>query len=105
MTRSSGAVPVRIPGPRAAGRRRRYGPPGRLPRPAAGDEDGGAAWNSAGDRPRHARWGGPARTGRSRPPAPAIPAGEVVASPPDGLAVIDADARFVDANPAAVQLC
>src|SRR4051794_7231171 len=49
--------------------------------------------------------GGPTLTGRSRAPAPAIPAGEVVASAPDGLAVIDADARFVDANPAAVQLC
>ena len=30
---------------------------------------------------------------------------EVVQHAPDGLAVIDAEARFVDANPAAVVLC
>src|SRR5690242_7984624 len=34
-----------------------------------------------------------------------VSAGDVVASAPEGLAVIDADARFVEANPAAVRLC
>lgn len=33
------------------------------------------------------------------------PAEEIVQHAPDGLAVIDAEARFVDANPAAAQLC
>jgi signal transduction histidine kinase len=37
--------------------------------------------------------------------APATPAEDVVRHAPDGLAVIDADARFVDANSAAVALC
>jgi PAS domain-containing protein len=39
------------------------------------------------------------------PTAPATSGGEVVRYAPDGLAVIDADARFVQANPAAVLLC
>jgi signal transduction histidine kinase len=38
-----------------------------------------------------------------RPPAGT--ADDVVAHAPDGLAVIDADGRFVEANPVAVQLC
>jgi signal transduction histidine kinase len=37
--------------------------------------------------------------------APATPGDEVVRYAPDGLAVIDAEARFVQANPAAVLLC
>jgi signal transduction histidine kinase len=37
--------------------------------------------------------------------APATSSDEVVEHAPDGLAVIDAEARFVDANPAAVLLC
>jgi PAS domain S-box-containing protein len=46
---------------------------------------------------------GPAAVGTST--APATSHDEVVRHAPDGLAVIDADARFVDANPAAVHLC
>ena len=45
------------------------------------------------------------RAGTGGSPAPATSAGDLVAHGPDGLAVIDADARFVDANPAAVLLC
>jgi signal transduction histidine kinase len=37
--------------------------------------------------------------------APATSYDEVVRHAPDGLAVIDAEARFIDANPAAVLLC
>ena len=37
--------------------------------------------------------------------APVVSADDVVTHAPDGLAVVDADARFVDANPAAVRLC
>ena len=37
--------------------------------------------------------------------ATSVSAADVVASAPEGLAVIDADARFVTANPAAVRLC
>jgi len=37
--------------------------------------------------------------------APDVPAADVVRHAPDGLAVVDADARFVDANAAAVLLC
>jgi signal transduction histidine kinase len=37
--------------------------------------------------------------------APATSHDEVVQHAPDGLAVIDAEARFIDANPAAVHLC
>jgi len=39
------------------------------------------------------------------PTAPVTSSDEVVWHAPDGLAVIDAEARFVDANPAAVHLC
>ena len=39
------------------------------------------------------------------PAASCTSAGEVVEHAPDGLAVIDAEARFLDANPAAVRLC
>ncbi|CCH88277.1 Two component signal transduction histidine kinase [Modestobacter italicus] len=46
---------------------------------------------------------GPAAVSTSAAAPPC--AGEVVAHAPDGLAVIDADARFLDANPAAVRLC
>ena len=38
-------------------------------------------------------------------PSTIISGDDVVRHAPDGLAVIDADARFVDANPAAVLLC
>src|SRR4051794_37123398 len=38
------------------------------------------------------------------PAAGTVPA-ELVEHAPEGLAVIDADARFVEANPAAVALC
>lgn len=41
----------------------------------------------------------------AEPTAPATSADEVVRYAPDGLAVIDAEARFVQANPAAVLLC
>ncbi|WP_369138647.1 sensor histidine kinase [Modestobacter versicolor] len=37
--------------------------------------------------------------------APVISPGDLVRHAPDGLAVIDAEARFVEANPAAVALC
>jgi signal transduction histidine kinase len=47
--------------------------------------------------------GRPAAT--APPPDPGLSAGELVTHAPDGLAVIDADARFVEANPAAVLLC
>jgi len=46
---------------------------------------------------------GQALAGRSTAPRTSID--DVVRHAPDGLAVIDADARFVDANPAAVLLC
>jgi PAS domain S-box-containing protein len=49
-----------------------------------------------------------ATAGRSAvgtPPVPVPSGDEVVRHAPDGLAVIDAQARFVDANPAAVALC
>src|SRR5215210_8015657 len=39
------------------------------------------------------------------PAAPPASADEVVEHAPDGLAVIDEDARFIEANPAAVRLC
>ncbi|WP_245887925.1 sensor histidine kinase [Geodermatophilus tzadiensis] len=39
------------------------------------------------------------------PATPLTPGDEVVRYAPDGLAVIDAEARFVEANPAAVRLC
>jgi PAS domain-containing protein len=45
------------------------------------------------------------QAGTGQSPASAISAGEVVAHDPDGLAVIDADACFLDANPAAALLC
>ena len=38
-------------------------------------------------------------------PSTSVTGDDVVQHAPDGLAVIDADARFVDANPAAVLLC
>jgi signal transduction histidine kinase len=38
-------------------------------------------------------------------PSASVSADDVVRYAPDGLAVIDADSRFVDANPAAVLLC
>jgi signal transduction histidine kinase len=46
---------------------------------------------------------GPAAVGTSDPRPTS--ADEVVEHAPDGLAVIDAEARFIDANPAAVRLC
>ena len=46
-----------------------------------------------------------ARTGVGLSTPPITSKDEVVRHAPDGLAVIDAEARFVDANPAAVLLC
>ena len=46
-----------------------------------------------------------ARAGVGPSTAPTTSMDEVVRHAPDGLAVIDAQARFVDANPTAVLLC
>ncbi|WP_233495682.1 GAF domain-containing sensor histidine kinase [Geodermatophilus sp. TF02-6] len=46
-----------------------------------------------------------ARTATGRSPESSDSSGEVVEHAPDGLAVIDADGRFLEANPAAVLLC
>ena len=43
------------------------------------------------------------RAGVAPSTAPSTSADEVVRHAPDGIAVIDAEARFVDANPAAVR--
>src|SRR3712207_4195140 len=57
---------------------------------------------------RTGRRGGVETGRRAAVAIPALPttsSDEVLRHAPDGLAVIDAEARFVDANPAAVLLC